>query len=174
MKKSISLIMLCLSAFISNNSIAQTNYKKNAIKINLAGFFFGDGNFAFERAFNKKNSVQINSALGIVKSNGIQYQLNGLSVGYRNYFRGNVENGFYGYGEVGTAIVSANDQIKKEKSTSYLWRLNSGYKRTFSKGLTLEAGLGIDGFGNTFKQTKYNGYYNPLFPYLNIGIGYSF
>jgi Protein of unknown function (DUF3575) len=168
--------IVLVTAFIvlSVNAFAQNDYKKNTIKLNVAGIFFGDGNLAYERALNPKNSLQANTAFGFIKNQGFQYQLNAFSASYRNYFVGNFKKGFFAQAEIGIAITSADDNIKKETTSGYLWRLNGGYKYTFKKGFTLEAGAGIDGFGNKFKTAKYNGYYAPLFPYLNVGFGYSF
>jgi Protein of unknown function (DUF3575) len=165
----IILIILC-----SNFAVAQTDYKKSNIKLNVLGIFFGDGNLGYERAINKKNSIQVNTAFGFIKNKGFQYQLNALSLGYRNYFSGNYNKGFFGQAEIGVARISADDHLKKEITTGYLWRLYGGYKHTFRKGLTLEAGLGADGLGNKFKESKYNGFFVPLYPYPSLSVGYSF
>jgi hypothetical protein len=171
MKKILILLLLCS---VTINAIAQSDYKKNTVKLNVAGIFFGDGNLAYERALNEKNSVQVNSAFGFIKNKGSKYQLNAFSVNYRNYFSGNYAKGFYGHAEVGIARIRADDNIKKEVTNGYLWRLFGGYMHTFEKGLTLEAGLGADGLGNKFKETKFNGFYVPVYPYLNLAIGHSF
>jgi hypothetical protein len=180
MKKVLFILVFLATAVQSYSQVttqresANTDFKKNTIKLNIAGIFFGDGNLAYERAINKKNSIQANTAFGFIKNKGIHYQLNALSLSYRNYFSGDFNKGFYGHGEIGVAVISADDNLKKETTTGYLWRLYGGYKHTFNKGLTLEAGLGADGLGNNFKEDKFNGFYVPVYPYLNIGFGYSF
>jgi Protein of unknown function (DUF3575) len=165
----IIIMILC-----SNFAFAQSDYKKSNIKLNVLGIFFGDGNLGYERAINKKNSIQANTAFGFIKNKGFQYQLNALSISYRNYFSGNYSKGFFAHAEIGAARISADDNLKKEITTGYLWRLYGGYKHTFKKGLTLEAGLGADGLGNKFKESKYNGFFVPLYPYPSLSIGYSF
>lgn len=172
-KKS-KVFLVIFMILCSNFAIAQNDYKKNNIKLNVLGIFFGDGNLAYERAINKKNSVQANTAFGFIKNKGFQYQLNALSVSYRNYFSGNYTKGFFGQAEIGVARISADDNLKKEITTGYLWRLYGGYKHTFKKGLTIEAGLGADGLGNKFKESKFNGFFVPIYPYPSLSIGYSF
>jgi hypothetical protein len=172
--KKLKVFFIIFMIISSNDTIAQADYKKSNIKLNVLGIFFGDGNLGYERAINKKNSIQANTAFGFIKNKGFQYQLNALSIGYRNYFSGNYNKGFFAQAEVGVARISADDNIKKEVTTGYLWRLYAGYKHTFKKGLTLEAGLGADGLGNKFKEDKYNGFFVPLYPYPSLSIGYSF
>lgn len=170
----LKVITILYFTFTITSAIAQTEFKKHSIKLNVAPILFGDGNLAYEMALNEKNSVSVNTAFGFIENEGTQYQLNGLTLGYRFYFKGDVNKGFFAAGEVGVARISANDKIIKETTTGYLWRLYGGYKHTFKKGLTLEAGVGADGLGNKFERTQYNGFYVPFYVYPNLGIGYSF
>lgn len=163
-----------LISLFSAHLYAQDAFPKNAIKLNVAGIFFGDGNLGYERALDDKSSIQANTAFGYVKDDGYQYQMNAFTMSYRKYFNGNFVKGYYVQGDIGVAVVSADDKVNKETTTSYLWRLNGGYKHTFNGGFTLEAGAGLDGFGNDFKDNRYDGFYTPLYPYLNLGFGYSF
>jgi hypothetical protein len=158
--------VICFLAITSVSYSQDTTYKKNFIKANFVGLIFG--------ALNKKNSIQANIAFGKVQNNGFDYQLNAYTIAYRYYFTGNVNQGWLIHAEGGVSTVSADDRIKKESTNSYIWRLYSSYKWTFNKGLTLEAGAGADGLGTKFTDTRYNGFYVPLYPYLNLTVGYAF
>jgi hypothetical protein len=171
--QSVKFLIIAITLFVSQFVMAQNVDKKNTLKLNVIGIFFGDGNIGYERSLNNKNSIQFNTAFGFQTTDGVRYRMNALAFGYRYYFRGTTEKGWYVNPELGVANVRVKDGNQNFTSTNYLWRINGGWKRTYKSGFTLEFGAGIDGFGNNFENKKYN-LYNPLYPYLNTGIGYSF
>jgi Protein of unknown function (DUF3575) len=154
MKKmqSIKFLNIAVALFVSQLVMAQNIDKKNTLKLNVIGIFFGDGNIGYEKSLNNKNSIQFNTAFGFQTSDGVRYQMNALAFGYRYYFRGTTEKGWYVNPELGVVNVRVKEGDLNFTNTSYLWRINGGYKITYKSGFTLEFGAGIDGFGNNFEN----------------------
>jgi hypothetical protein len=171
MKKFVVTICFLLITF---SVFSQETFKKNFVSSNLVGFIFGDGSISYERVLNNKNGLRANFAFGMAKNKGNTYTLNAYTLAHRYYFKGNANNGWLINTELGYSSVTADDKILKETSNSYIWRLYGSRKWTFKKGLSLEAGAGADGLGTNFKNDKYDGFFVPLYPYLNLSIGYAF
>ena len=180
MKKIIALTLI-FSSF-STLMFAQKSGKKNVVKINPFGLFFGNASLSYERALNDKNSVVISPTFGDLKVDNYKYSSFGLGAEYRFYTREEAPEGFY----LSPGVGFSSGKVKLENSTSNNEANSTGIyiKGVLGKQWIWDSGFTLDlNGGIQYANYKYTGNANSafndlrgsgIFPTLSFSLGYNF